>query len=138
MAPAIKLLKGTPPVAFEYSANRPALVHFWATWCAPCVEELPALVHAGDSIKKLGVDVLLISVDAAGVSKVPPFLSKHGISHAVIYWDPRSELMKKFAISTLPTTVIINPKGQEIGRLTGAVNWTNQADLKFLAAQALN
>ena len=135
VAPAIKLLKGSPPATFEYTVSRPTLVHFWATWCAPCVEELPALVNASDSLKKNGVDVLLISVDAAGVSKVPPFLSRHGISNTVIYWDPRSELMKKFGISILPTTVAINSKGQEIGRATGAVNWADQSGVKLLATQ---
>ncbi len=136
-APALKLLKGNPPTTFEYTISRPTLVHFWATWCAPCVEELPALVNASDLFKKHGVDVLLISVDAAGVSKVPPFLSKHKITNTVIYWDPRSELMKKFGISILPTTVAINSKGQEIGRATGAVNWANQSDVILLATQVI-
>ena len=136
-APALKLLKGNPPTTFEYTISRPTLVHFWATWCAPCVEELPALVNASDLFKKHGVDVLLISVDAAGVSKVPPFLSRHKITNTVIYWDPRSELMKKFGISILPTTVAINSKGQEIGRATGAVNWANQSDVILLATQAM-
>lgn len=93
------------------------------------------MVHASDSLKKHGVDVLLISVDTAGVSKVPTFLLKHGITNTVIYWDPRSELMKKFGISILPTTIVMNSTGHEIGRANGAINWTNQSEVKYLASQ---
>lgn len=95
------------------------------------------MVNANDLLKKNGVDVLIISVDTAGVSKVPPFLSRHRITNTVIYWDPRSELMKKFGISVLPTTVVLNSKGQEVGRATGAVNWANQSDVTHLATEII-
>lgn len=134
-APQLKLLEGNPPAAVEIKLSRPTLVHFWATWCGPCVEELPALVKSADAIKRAGIELVIVSVDAGAATKVPPFLSKHGIAGTPVYWDPRSELYKKFAISMLPTTVALNARGEEIGRTTGAAKWSGESDARFLTAK---
>ena len=136
-APALKLLRGDPPFSFEYKLKRKTLVHFWATWCAPCVEELPALVKLSSALDKAGIDLVIVSVDAAGVTKVPAFLIKHKIEGTVVYWDPRSELLKKFAISTLPATVSLNMAGQETGRISGAAKWVGTSDVEFLSQKML-
>lgn len=137
VAPALKLLQGNPPSAFEYKPKRPTLVHFWATWCAPCVVELPALVKSAESLSKSGIDLVIVSVDAGAATKVPPFLAKLGIEGTPTYWDPRSELYKKFAVSILPTTVALDATGREIGRTTGAALWSGESDAKFLASKML-
>lgn len=134
-APALRLLQGNPPQAFEYVISRPTLVHFWATWCAPCVEELPALARSIGPIKAAGIDVVVISVDAGAAVKVPPFLAKAGIPNLQVYWDPRSDLYKKFVVSMLPTTIALNAKGEEIGRTTGAARWVGESDAKFLVSK---
>jgi thiol-disulfide isomerase/thioredoxin len=134
-APPLRLLQGNPPQALDYSVSKPTLVHFWATWCAPCIEELPALAKSIGPIKAAGIDVVLVSVDAAAATKVPPFLAKAGIPNLQVYWDPRSELFKKFMVSVLPTTIALNARGEEIGRTTGAARWVGEPDAKFLASK---
>jgi len=87
-------------------------------------------------MNKAGIDLVIVSVDAGAATKVPPFLSKLGIAAATpIYFDPRSELYKKFAISMLPTTIALNARGEEIGRTTGAAKWSGESDAKFLASK---
>ncbi len=134
-APALRLLQGNPPSAIEIKPTRPTLVHFWATWCAPCVDELPALVKSSETLRKAGFDLVIVSVDAGATSKVPPFLTKLGLPDTKVYWDPRSDLYKKFAISMLPTTVVINARGEEVGRITGAANWSGERDARLLASR---
>lgn len=136
-APPLKLLQGNPPLAFEYKLTKPTLIHFWATWCAPCVEELPALVKSAEAIRESGIELVIVSVDAGAAAKVPPFLSKIGIPNTPVYWDPRSELYKKFAISMLPTTVALTRNGQEVGRTTGAARWSGEPDAMFLVSKVV-
>lgn len=137
VAPALKLLQGNPPTAFEYKPKRPTLVHFWATWCAPCVVELPALARSAEPLMKSGIDLVIVSVDVGAATKVPSFLAKLGIKDTPVYWDPRSELYKKFAVSILPTTVALDATGREIGRTAGAALWSGESDAKFLASKML-
>jgi len=100
------------------------------------VQELPALVAASKAYTASGVNVIIISVDASAASKVPLFLSRLGLAGTPIFWDPRSDLYKKFAVQLLPTTIVLNGKGQEVGRMAGAVGWQGQADIEFLKQAA--
>ena len=135
-APPLKLMVNSPPVPVEVKVTKSTIVHFWATWCAPCVEELPALVKVSKTFAKSGFDVVIISVDASASTKVPPFLAKHGMLGTQVYWDSRSELYKKFALQMLPSTIVINANGNEVGRMAGAVRWTGDPDLRFLKERA--
>ncbi len=134
-APTLRLLQGNPPTTFEYKISRPILVHFWATWCAPCIEELPSIVSSSNSFKRAGIDVILVSVDTGAATKVPSFLKKIGLENTEVYWDPRSELYKRFALSVLPSTVLINAQGKEIGRVIGPALWTPASNTRFLLSK---
>jgi thiol-disulfide isomerase/thioredoxin len=126
-------MQGNPPSPIAFEIEKPTLVHFWATWCAPCVEELPALVNASKNLRKSGFDVIVVSVDASASSKVPTFLAKHGLSGTTVYWDARSELYKRMSVQILPTTVLLAPNGVEKGRMTGAVKWQGESDARMLS-----
>lgn len=86
-SPQIKIMQGNPPIPIEIKISKPTIVHFWATWCAPCVDELPKLAMSAAQFKKSGIDVIFISIDVSASTKVPPFLSKLGLSDLPIYWD---------------------------------------------------
>jgi thiol-disulfide isomerase/thioredoxin len=98
------------------------LLNLWATWCVPCREEMPTL----DSLQaKLGGDdfeVVALSVDRAGMPVVRSFYREIGISHLALYID--SSMKASFALAVgLPTTMLIDRKGREIGRLVGPARW---------------
>jgi len=105
-------------------AGRPVLLNLWATWCAPCVKELPTLdalqVREG---KKL--QVLTVSQDMEGRAKVEAFLAKAGFRTLEAWLDPDMELMADLGVSTLPTTILYDAKGNEVWRVTGDRDWTS-------------
>jgi thiol-disulfide isomerase/thioredoxin len=108
------------------------VLNFWATWCAPCVREMPALdrltkVVAGDSIV-----VLALSEDRGEPSVVESFYEEHAIRNLPVLMDMRRKLLSGFAVPGLPTTVLINAGGNEVGRVVGVAKWDSDAAFAFL------
>ncbi len=103
------------------------LLNFWATWCVPCVEEMPSLekLHA-----KLGSDqftVIALSVDREGQSIVKPFVERLGLAKLPVYLDRSGASMRTFGVRGLPTTVLIDKEGREAGRLEGIADWNSDS-----------
>jgi thiol-disulfide isomerase/thioredoxin len=98
------------------------LVNLWATWCGPCVEEMPALdrlqARLGDKLT-----VLAISQDRQGEAVVAPFLKEHAIKNVAIYLDPKSAAIGAFNVEGLPTTFLISPDGMILGKEAGGAPW---------------
>jgi thiol-disulfide isomerase/thioredoxin len=130
-----------PALAFTTRSGEPkpladfrghlVLVNLWATWCVPCVEEMPAL----DRLQaKLGaaLTVLAISEDRRGADLVEPFLTQHGIKNLGIYLDPKSAATDAFGVQGLPTSFLIDGDGRIIGKLEGAAKWDEPAMLSVL------
>jgi thiol-disulfide isomerase/thioredoxin len=114
--------------------GRPLLVNLWATWCAPCVTELPTLDSlAGREDGKL--QVLAISLDSEGRAKVDPFFAEHGYKALEPYVDPKMGLMPELGVDTLPTTILYDSSGREVWRMVGKKDW-GSADSKRLIAEA--
>lgn len=115
------------------------LLNLWATWCAPCVQELPSLDKLqgalGDtSGGKGGFEVVALSLDRGGARVVTPFIQNHGITHLATWLDPKSTAMSVLKPRGLPTTLLIDAEGREIGRLEGDADWNSpeaQALIKF-------
>jgi thiol-disulfide isomerase/thioredoxin len=70
--------------------GRPLLINFWASWCAPCIAEMPSLQKAADQLHPDGIDVLLISLDRGGVKKALPVLRAHGVTTPRLGFDPKA------------------------------------------------
>ena len=118
---ALSSLKGTP-----------LLINLWATWCAPCVVELPMLNQiAGD----LGdeVKVLTVSQDMQDTDKVAPFLQERGLDRLEPWVDPASDLTFALGAQTLPTTILYDAQGKEVWRYIGGNDWTNAASRALIA-----
>ena len=98
------------------------LVNLWATWCAPCVREMPSLqrlqARLGDRL-----EVLAISEDRGGASAVDGFLAQHGLDRLAVYLDPKAAAQQAFALQGLPTSFLIDPQGRILGKLEGAAEW---------------
>jgi len=104
--------------------GKPLIVNLWATWCAPCVKEMPSLARLAAALKDQGVAVVAISEDRGGKYVVDPFLKEHAISGLPIYLDKTMSTGKAFKATTvLPMTILINAEGNEIGRVFGDREW---------------
>jgi thiol-disulfide isomerase/thioredoxin len=98
------------------------LVNLWATWCGPCVEEMPSL----DRLQaKLGdkLAILAISEDRQGETVVAPFLQKNGIQHLAIFLDPKAAATNAFSAQGLPSSYLIARDGTIVGKEEGGAAW---------------
>ena len=111
------------------------VLNFWATWCPPCREEMPALDRLQAALPEIAVVPLATGRnDPAAIER---FFTEAAIANLENLRDPKSELARAMGIMGLPVTVILNPEGQEVGRLIGDAHWDGaeaQALLKALMA----
>ena len=113
----------------------PVLVNLWATWCAPCVKELPTLdrlAQAHDIDGELGV--IAVSQDSGPHPSVIAFLKKLNIKDLGAYHDPNMALSGALGPDVvLPTTILIDAKGREVWRYVGDLDWTSPEAAKLLS-----
>jgi thiol-disulfide isomerase/thioredoxin len=107
--------------------GRLVLLNFWATWCAPCVKELPSIDALRRAIEDPDFTVLLVSIDRGGAKVYRPFLGKLGITSVFSASDPRAKLMRALKLPGIPTTLLISPDGLVLGRLIGDAEWDSDA-----------
>lgn len=99
------------------------VLNFWATWCAPCIKEMPDLIHLKKLLKKDDITVLALSVDRGGAKKIIRFFKKHGFEDLDVLIDKKSKIARKSGVRGLPVTILIDAEGFERGRITGIVPW---------------
>lgn len=116
--------EGAEHTLSEYR-GRVVLVNFWATWCLACIVEMPEL---GRLQAELGGDdftVLTLSQDTAGAAVVRRFLESRGLDNLPLLFDKNRKLGLAFDQSLLPTSVLIDAEGREVGRLVGPAEWSS-------------
>jgi thiol-disulfide isomerase/thioredoxin len=112
---------GTPHTLAEFR-GRYVLLNLWATWCAPCVRELPALSHLQAKIDPDALFVIPVSIGRDSAAATQAFLNAHE-AKLPVYRDTRSAFLRTFGAFGLPFTVLIDPQGREIARAIGGVRW---------------
>ena len=103
--------------------DRPMLVNFWASWCPPCVHELPQLQRLDDALASHNMAVMLIGLDRKGIDFGAPFLADKGITIARSVFDKSGDLPRALKIRVMPSSYFIRPGGQIIGMVEGPLEW---------------
>ena len=112
-------------------AGKPVLVNLWATWCGPCVKELPTL--AALEAKGGAVRIVAISQDDGDQASVDAFLKGKGIGRFAAFHDKDMALSSALGVQILPTTMLFDAAGKEVWRFTGDLDWTSAGAAKLLA-----
>ena len=125
--------KPLPALTFETLDGKPAsadifkgkitVLNLWATWCAPCREEMPALDRLQAAFDPAKLSVVALSVDRAGPDRVAKFLEEVGTKRLSVYRDATSATSRALHLPGLPATLILDRDGQEIGRVLGLAAW---------------
>jgi thiol-disulfide isomerase/thioredoxin len=113
-------------------AGQGVVVNLWATWCVPCVAEMPALQAMAKALAEERIVVLPLSSDRGGAAVVRRFYANHNIQGLGVWLDPKGEAARAWGARGLPTTLIIDRKGREVARLEGAIDWASAASLAEL------
>jgi peroxiredoxin len=107
------------------------MVHFWATWCPPCVDELPTLDMLHNSPISKDFEMLAVSVDEGGAGAVAPFIQKNRLSLPVLF-DPGGDVARLYGTYKLPETYIVDRQGVVRYKAIGPRDWTDPANIQVL------
>jgi thiol-disulfide isomerase/thioredoxin len=110
-------------VTLQAFKGKVALVNFWATWCAPCLREMPSLDRVAATLATEDFLVAAVSIDRGGAKAARPFLEKLGVEKLRLFLDPKMALAGSLGVRGMPTTFLIDRKGRVVGALTGPAEW---------------
>ena len=110
------------------------VLNFWATWCAPCRKEMPALSAVQQTLGGADLIVLTVATGPNPPAKIAEFFETIGVSNLPAHRDPRQNLARAMNVLGLPVTAILDRNGAEIARLLGDANWHSDSALAILRA----
>jgi thiol-disulfide isomerase/thioredoxin len=129
---AFESVDGAPARLSDY-AGEPVVLNFWATWCAPCREEMASLdrlqAEMGDRL-----EVLTVATGRNSPAAIRRFFEEEGIEHLPMLTDPKQAFARQMAVLGLPVTVILDADGREVARLTGGAEWDTPEATAILEA----
>ena len=108
------------------------LLNIWATWCGPCRKEMPALDRLQAALAGLDFEVVALSIDRGGMDAVRTFFAEIGIRTLAMYLDSSGQALRTLSALGLPTTLLIDREGREIGRLIGPAEWDSPEMVEFV------
>ncbi|WGW04698.1 TlpA family protein disulfide reductase [Tropicibacter oceani] len=122
------------PLTLSQWQGKWVLVNFWATWCAPCRKEMPMLAALQTDLGGERFEVLTIATSRNPPPKMKQFFEEIGVDNLPLHRDPKSALAREMGVLGLPVTLILNPDGQEVARLTGDADWASKDARAVLTA----
>ena len=117
-------------VGLEQFRGRLVVVNFWATFCAPCREEMPSMERLWQRLKGRGLVILAISVDRGSPQRVEEFVEQTGVSFPVLL-DPKGKVRREYEIFALPTTYIVGRDGRFLGKVVGERVWDSDGFIEL-------
>jgi thiol-disulfide isomerase/thioredoxin len=115
-------------------AGKGVILNMWATWCVPCVAEMPALAAFASVVAKDGIVVLPLSSDRGGAAIVTKFYKDLGVQNLPVLLDPKSAAAHALNVRGIPTTLVIDRQGQEVAWIEGSVDWASDAAVTQIKA----
>ncbi len=129
----LKEPKPLPELAFETLAGTPVklsdlkgkvvVLNFWATWCAPCREEMPSLDRLQAAFDPNDVLVVALAVERSAPERIKAFLDEAGVSRLAVYRDATAATSRAVGLPGLPATLLVDHEGREVGRVLGIAEW---------------
>lgn len=127
-APNVKFLDAHHnKLTLDAFRGKVVVLNLWATWCTPCIKEMPMLDRLQQQLENLDVVVVALSLDSGGPEVVKAFYEEHDIEHLKIFVDPTSRALGDFKVIGLPTTILIDRDGNDRGRVVGPAEWDDAA-----------
>ena len=109
------------------------LLNFWATWCAPCKEEMPSLDSLQSNKNLKNLKIFPINVGKDNIEKASKFFKDLKIKNLDLYFDSPVTLAKKFSLRGIPTTILLNKDGLEFARIVGSIDFEDKKFIKWLS-----
>ena len=122
------------PVTIDAFRGKVVLLNLWASWCVPCREEMPSLDKLQAERGGKDFQVVAVAQDRSGRGKVEKFLADVGAKHITPYLDTSMKSGRAWGAIGLPTSILIDRKGNEVARLIGGANWSSPDALKLIDA----
>ena len=118
-------------VADKLSKKKLILINFWATWCPPCIKEIPDLIKLEKKFEN-EIEIIFVSVDANPTKVIPNFLKKNNLEDFQTFIDKKLNLTKELGVKVMPTTLVINGGPYELSRVEGYIDWMSEGLLEEL------
>ena len=115
----------------EYAGNL-LILNFWATWCEPCKEEMPSLDNLQANTELNKIKIFAINIGKENLEKVNKFFINLNIKNFEPYFDSPTTLAKTFSLRGVPTSILINKKGQEFARIIGSINFEDKNFINWI------
>ncbi|MFC3004014.1 TlpA family protein disulfide reductase [Falsiroseomonas tokyonensis] len=112
--------------------GRTVLLNIWATWCVPCREEMPALDRLQAELGGPDFEVVALSIDRGGANPVRAFYDQIGIANLAVYLDRPNVSSRALGVVGIPTTLLIDRDGREIGRAIGPLEWDSSEMIELI------
>jgi len=109
------------------------IINFWATWCAPCKKEMPTLDNLYQNNNFKNLQVFAVNMEQPNTIKTKIFFTDLNIQKLEIFFDQNLSFVKEFKLRGVPTTILINKKGEEFARIIGSIDFQDQKFLKWLS-----
>ena len=135
--PTLKVLDSNEkPLILKFNQDlkkKGYVINFWATWCAPCKEEMPSLDTLQSNKKINNLIILPINVGKENVNKAKKFFEDLKIKNLKLYYDDSVKLANNFSLIGLPTTILINKNGEEFARILGSIDFEDENFIEWLS-----